>query len=1106
MSRLPAVKPLSEMLPKGAEGGKEFARIVDLLLFYDARKNGGNVTLFSDRSGDTYGLDAFDSSQNGYQYKFFPSPLSDAHRSEIVKSLQSAIAAHEKSGIKKWLLGTPDNLVNSGRKNGGGDVQWFSNLRKEHNAPFEIEHIGHTKIQALFLQSDALCLHYYPDIIPNGVVRQEYFQRVRRQYDDNLRRRYNHIEFVGMSVRKEDATRGLPMENIYIPLDTVAEGTADDDDKAPRINPLEFVRQGQRTVILGDPGSGKSTMLRFLALAGISPNLQKRYSAKEDGRLSIIVTLRRYSDALKSNKQIPLIDYIADTAKADFSIPEFSADFIRNYLEAGQAVLFFDGVDELPDLSFKTLIRERVQSLVTSFPGNAAIVTSRIAGYDAEARFGGTCSFDHWQMAPLRKQETRRFAEDWHAARTENEKDRENLVADLMRILTDADNQAIRELARNPLLLTIMVLVHRIDAVLPDQRVVLYQKCVETLMISWQARKANIDSRKPGKDRTDQRHLRRLAAIAQWMHEQAGGSGVDRRATVPAIQLRAMLTNHLKEVERWQDREVAAEDEAEFFLCFVRERAGLLIESGPELYSFVHLTFQEYLSARHIIIQSEIGGDQSIWQILEPVVADPRWREVIRLLVAERQSEESQRNLVGKILAAREHSETPSNEAATVALTGGLLIDRIPAATERAADILTGLLLTSSRCADDPSVSALLTQLATLMHREDNAGDVWNLAVRQALELAQNDSRLRAGVVLAALTAPLPLQRAKPLMEMLRQDDAEAAALADGLLWEGSTIASPGQAAIQRLYRASQYYVLTSSATNFATSVFVGSLPGQNKKLVLQIMLSALGDISYGPWVDFIKNTISFHILDTKNSIIIRDQDRVRVRDQVQDRDRLRVLDQVRDRVRIRDRVRDRVRDLELELELDRVRDRVLDRDRVRDRVRNRVRVRVRDRVRVRVRDPENIWENLADERQAQDSIIDAIVFPLKVSHVLIWREVLRRHFLPNLRKRHTVFHSEGLAKTNADISANLLNDDAIWCAACWLMLDLNGDINVIDTTALSELERFSNKIDHPILTFVVALRHALSGDEYGIKTVKSMIAQPHPILKDLLKESCWVD
>lgn len=1147
MSRLPAERSLANILPYGTEGGKEFARIIDLLLFYDARKNGVSITLFSDRSGDTYGLDAFDNQYNGYQYKFYPSPLSNEHRAEIIKSIKSADSAYNQSKIKKWIIVTPDDLVNSGRKKGGGDVEWFSTLRSKMGIRFEIEHFGHTKIQALFLQTESLCLHYYPSIIPNGLRRQNAIQLIRKQYDDNLRRRYSHIEFVGMSVRKEDATRGLPMERIYIPLETVAEGTTDNDNKAIRSNPLEYVEKGRRTVILGDPGTGKSTLLHFLALSGISQKLQQRYAAAKDDRLALIVTLRRYADALKTNINIPIIDYISDTIKADFSIPDFSSDFIRFHLEVGRVILLFDGIDELPDLSYKALLRERVQSIVTSYPGNTAIVTSRIAGYDAEARFSGVCDFEHRQMAPLREPEMRRFAQDWHAARTENEKDRERYVAELMRILTDVENQPIRELARNPLLLTIMVLVHRIDAMLPDERVVLYQKCVETLVVSWQARKAQLETRRPGKDRTDQQNLRRLAAIAQWMHEQADSGDAERRAVVSRADLVVMLCDHIRKVERCRDEDYKIESDAEQFLQFVRERAGLLIEVGTDLYSFIHLTFQEYLTAYHITVLSEVGGDAFIWEKLRPLITNPRWREVIRLLVAERKSEESKRTLTGHILNAGKCAQSSSDRSAIAALAGGLLIDRIPAAIERASDIMEGLLVAVAACDEDGSSTspALLTQLATLLNREENAASCWDEAVAQALEGGGSNQRMRAGIVLAAFTVPLPAERVRPLMGILEQVDSEAAAVAECLLWGASQIPLPGQIPIQRLHSALYYYAIKSPNTNFLSSIVASQILADEGKTLAYMMagasLVALMQGGDGPLMHICINSAYIYKaqLWCNGSDIYRKRILAHIddvlqngRDQALFGDVSSILKSAKDRALDRFLVRNPNLAHELGLEREALRDAKAKQKGVRTAnmiltyFQNRALERYQNKFgsafqveylnqiesRVLMRDREkamyirqNFHSILTDDRVLQDSIIEIILIPLDMPMKPIWREALRRRFVPNILNRHVVFRPEYLKRVTESLKNDTYNNADIYGAFCWLMLDMIvGQDELARTMAantLIELEGIAQSIKHPILRFVTIMRQISSNDKASLKELLNFVDHPPAGLGELFVE-----
>lgn len=172
--RLPAVHALSDILPAGTEGGKEFARIIGLLLFNNARRNGDNFFLFDDASGDFEGLDGYskrDKSKEvvGYQYKFYPSPLSDAHRLDVKKSLASALERTNQLKLKKWVLVTPDDLKNSARRRDGGDVSWFEKLR-EDNPSVEIEHFGHTKILSLFSRG-AISLFVLLSIFNNFWVR-----------------------------------------------------------------------------------------------------------------------------------------------------------------------------------------------------------------------------------------------------------------------------------------------------------------------------------------------------------------------------------------------------------------------------------------------------------------------------------------------------------------------------------------------------------------------------------------------------------------------------------------------------------------------------------------------------------------------------------------------------------------------------------------------------------------------------------------------------------------------------------------------------------------------------------------------------------------------
>lgn len=1110
MSRLPITKPLSEVLPKGAEGGHEFARIVGLLLFHEARRAGRCVTLFSDRSGDVHGLDAFDDADTGYQIKFFPSPWSSNQRQEIKDSLKKAADGSDESDIKTWVLVTPDDMVNSGRKKDGGDVEWFGRLKQDLDLPFAIDHMGHSKLQGLFLQAEALCLHYYPDIIPEGLSKRDSLKTILRRYNDNLAGKYERIEFVGLSVRKEEATRGVPMEQIYIPLETVAEGTREDDEDATRISPLEFLAPGERTVILGDPGSGKSTILRFLALAGIRPALQRRYDGRADRpgdeRLAILVVLRRYADALKANQELPLIDHIAATTRADFSIPDFGPEVITHFLESGRAILLFDGVDELPDLGFKTIVRDRVRGLVTSYPGNTVIVTSRIAGYDAEARFTEPVAFDHCQVAPLREPEIRRFAEDWHEERTEDPKTRAENVANLMGILTDPDNRPIRELARNPLLLTIMVLVHRIDAVLPDQRVVLYHKCVETLMVSWQARRTGKMGRDVGKDRRDQRHLRRVAAIAQWMHEQAGAKAADQRAVAPSGQLRTLLTDHIEQVEHWPEGREKAEDEAETFLDFVREQAGLLIEAGPGLYSFIHLTFQEYLTARHINIRSEDDGVGFVKETLAPVLADPRWREVVRLLVADRQSEESQRGLTGWILDQGRAAASDADAAALAAVAAGLLIDRIPAATERAVDILAGLLIAIARCADDEArAPQLLADLATLTQREENAGEVWDGALEKALAAFQRKPNIRVSIILASFATPLPIERLMDARDKLRDCDRNSYELVKIVVWNEASRFSIGPRDHKRFIVLLGGSLIMGPGANLLGTVFVGAgIAADSKQQFSTFLMSCL-----------IGGGLSHFLLHSLNCLLSSYLSKPKYFKSVLNE--LKPLWDVKT-------ISKRHEKIELLIGIC-----------GQEKRENIVRIVVEEYgqsplaqmeqyIRTFNRTMElarpDFWRYLSENGSCQRIAVDFFCSVFGLTREPIWKECLRKRFIPNLRDRQKILSPGSLEGILKILTESKNKKNAIWGAASWFLFDVYVDFGTLGFKLGNEipdlreiqlnflkLEKLCEHNDHPVLQFVLTLRRAVSSQaDDDIAAVRAMIAEPDPVLREVLEDAFWIE
>ncbi|MCP4647347.1 MAG: hypothetical protein GY852_06370, partial [bacterium] len=253
----------------------------------------------------------------------------------------------------------------------------------------------------------------------------------------------------------------------------------------------------------------------------------------------------------------------------------------------------------------------------------------------------------HHLISRLRLSDIERFVHDWYGARIKNKRELKLHADDLVRILSDPDSKAIRELAENPLLLTIICLVHRIDAVLPDERVVLYQKCTETLLNTWHAWRTRTEHR-PRRNKDERRNRARMEAIAYWMHCLIDEKEEKLRTVVSFEDITNFLTEYIEKMERSHRGKPFLL--AEEFLGFVKDEAGLLIEVGEGKYSFVHLTFQEYLAATHLRKSGEMGGMEVVWTFIENRCRESRWHEVIRLLTGALERTEAQAFLLERIL------------------------------------------------------------------------------------------------------------------------------------------------------------------------------------------------------------------------------------------------------------------------------------------------------------------------------------------------------------------------------------------------------------------------------------------------------------------------
>ena len=324
---------------------------------------------------------------------------------------------------------------------------------------------------------------------------------------------------------------------------------------------------------------------------------------------------------------------------------------------------------------------------------------------------------------------------------------------------------------------------------LPDERVVLYRKCTETLLNTWHKWKFRQDAEHL-KGRVERRNRQRIEAIAHWMHRRGGDVRRGQRAIAPYEELRAFLVQHIEATERWHQPDADAIDLAEEFLEFVKKRAGLLIEVCDGQYSFVHLTFQEYLTATHILT-TELArrGSGNLEEHQGRDRPCPRWREVIRLLIADLKSTESQEALIDELMgAAPKGGQTP-----LTMLLAGLLLDGIEPAEARQEKIVGQLLWRQRPPAAPEELRPALAMLRAWLARSPACEQIFAGVLRT---VAEANGAPNQDLALALLVAALEIQSAEAAEFMTRVGEGRSR---EAQFFRRFVGAGPGEADSSRL-------------------------------------------------------------------------------------------------------------------------------------------------------------------------------------------------------------------------------------------------------------------------------------------------------------------
>ena len=281
-------------------------------------------------------------------------------------------------------------------------------------------------------------------------------------------------------------------------------------------------------------------------------------------------------------------------------------------LKAGKLLILFDGLDEVPAGNVDNVIR-KIGDFVHQYSQNRFIASCRIAAYK-----GGFTRFTEVEMADFNEAQTRRYIKNWFGSTPDRhlyQLDEEMETASrCWEALNTEEHRATKELAQNPLLLTLLCMVYDNSQNFPRNRADLYEKALSIFLEEWAAEK----------------RIRREESISQYLDIAAEKRMLSNIAAKNFEENRPFFSQDelINQIQKFGegDTNTPPKFNASKILETILVDQGLIVERFRDFYSFSHLTFQEYLTAKYIVRDT-----RSIRGLAKKHLHNGQWREVFLL-------------------------------------------------------------------------------------------------------------------------------------------------------------------------------------------------------------------------------------------------------------------------------------------------------------------------------------------------------------------------------------------------------------------------------------------------------------------------------------------
>jgi energy-coupling factor transporter ATP-binding protein EcfA2 len=383
---------------------------------------------------------------------------------------------------------------------------------------------------------------------------------------------------------ERELERQVQRELTMIVFDDFGQATRPDGEKRAG---WDAVESKERALILGQPGAGKTTLLKHVALRHLAPSSPR-------ARFPFFVALRRFVPSQHRDMRVLLADDLASCGVPD------AIGVVEDILKGqDECILLFDGLDEVPNDQQEKVVSEIVL-LARRYRQHRLVVSCRTANYRGQLE-----GFSEFEICEFTDEQVARFVSGWFRS---SDKLASQFLRDIRR------HPGLRELTTTPLLLALLCIGYRRNQRFPDQRALIYLNSLDALLIDWDSSK----------------QLRRGSFVERFDTES-------KKVLISKVACDSFCEDSLffseseiiGRLEMNSDALPIPSGSGRGMLREYVENHGLLVERANGVFSFSHLTVQEFLAALHLARGHPIDVFE---RLARESYGEPRWKEVVLFL------------------------------------------------------------------------------------------------------------------------------------------------------------------------------------------------------------------------------------------------------------------------------------------------------------------------------------------------------------------------------------------------------------------------------------------------------------------------------------------